>query len=75
MLVAVILLYIVGYFLLAGIEFAFYQRAFPMLAEEQYRTDLIHAYLFATLSVLGLIIILSADYRRKAFYEHGLKFK
>ena len=63
--------YVVSVIFAYGSCFAFFQGKFPLIAEENYSTDLAFALL---MSCLGPISIISGYFTGYRFKKYGLKF-
>ena len=68
-----ILIYLVGVILCYGYVFAYYQREYKILADEDYYHDMRFSMIISISSFLGIFAI--GILQRPGKFHHGLKFK
>ena len=61
--------------LIYGMTFAYFQRQYPTLAEEERRSDIGEACLQAMFGIIGGPLALAAVYLLSKRAKHGLKFR
>ena len=67
----IIVIWIILSILTYGMHFAYFQRKYSIIAEEEYREDMAHAVLVAILSPISFWVI----FFMTGFAKYGLKFK
>jgi len=69
------IIYLICSILTYGLIFAYFQKSFPSIAEEYYKSHLSTAVLAALFGPIGLTAIIIVLFDEKIKFKYGLKFK
>ena len=73
--IAIIILWIGQAVLIYGMEFAYWQREYPVLAEDNYDVDKEDALISAVFALLCPVVLLLGAWIMFDYGRHGIKFK